>query len=448
MPWSIIFSATLIAISTPPPKPNAIVRMEAYRDGMQACRVEWLLENTDPSKPTCGREWYYTSRFANGDHLLVNRGDRNGVMFPDKVGEDLACSYDALLIQNGEQLQYTEDTCNASLYTNPSSFRAMYDVRTLGMVSISRPNLTPTHYTPEQPQSYAERSEGSLHEVTAQLSHGVQFTWTIDESKNFAPVRCVLLQDGAILSESRSEYEKFGEKWFPRQVTFYEKGAPTKTISVLNAVFDDPDEPSVLSPNDMGLFPGVNIAREDEQIPRMWTGIEAVSGEEYYRRVKAGAVDNSQYKAFQKRMKNGEGQARYPKQFDAHSLGLTEVERKPGLWEEYVRRFIQRYRLDKEQTRNAWRHHKKYQSQAYRYLASKRAELDKIDREIRQLSALTDEKSVKERTRAEERRTARLGPVQRIFDQSLKPRLEALLSREQKALAAMQPASKKDIAKP
>lgn len=420
-------------------KPEALRRMEESRQAMTAARIEWT--RTDQEKWRCGqqREWYHTSRYSGEDHLDINHGDHEGVLFPDQLGEDLSCSELRLLKQNNEQWLHSEDTCSASVARLPKSFQPVYDIRSLGMVPAQRADLTPNRYWPEEPQLFEESIDGAIHHVTARFDHGIAFLWDIDASKGYAPQRCVMTVGGKPVSEVRCELEQFGDTWFPAQSTFFANGNEVSRIVVSDASFFGEDDARALTPNDLGIFPGTTVSREGDQSSDMWDGEKWLSPKDYFAAVKAGNVDSSQYADFLKRTQTG-GQGRQPKQYDMRTFGLVDVERTPGLWEEYVRRFIRKNHLDTAATRKAWRVHRVCQRDALKYLKDQRDALAELDREFVKTKS-AGESPVNAAKAVEERRDKKLAPVRRIFENHLKPGLDKLLPRKETQAPPASPVS-------
>jgi len=444
------FVAILLCLSlTQVEKPEALRRMEDARRRPTCGRIEWMRSGESLN----GREEYATSRFVGCDHLRIIHGDKDGVMRPAQLGEYFSCSKDYVLLKNREQWTHTEDTPTVVAYVNPASFRPMFDIRTLGLTPTGHAWLTLDRLSPNPAESYSERVDGPIHEVTARSANGSEQTWYIDESKDYAPVRCTYTSGGVLVSECRAEYEQFGDVWFPRQATFFIRGKKVKQVTVLSAAFDDPADFRELTLNDLDIYPGCNLGREGLNEVRMWDGHTAISPEDYFKGVEEGRIDNSRYKAFLDDVKKGKGQGRTPKTYDLETLGLAGAAYEPGLWEEFVRRFIFRHRLNLDQTRQAWRIHKECQGQAYEYMQKHRKEFDDLEKDTgdaRQIEAkdpkATNQASTSQPAHAvkaiEKQRERLLGPVQMIFDRKLKPRLERLLTPEQQAALTTQPSTR------
>jgi hypothetical protein len=95
-------------------------------------------------------------------------------------------------------------------------------------------------------------------------------------------------------------------------------------------------------------------------------------------------------------------------------------------WEKYTRDFIERHRLDKEQSAAAWRILRNCQEQRTRYLRSKRDRLAALEEQLR------SKKSAEDGGRLMRELAELKKPVERIFEEQLKPRLDGLLTRRQR----------------
>jgi hypothetical protein len=105
-------------------------------------------------------------------------------------------------------------------------------------------------------------------------------------------------------------------------------------------------------------------------------------------------------------------------------------------WEAYVREFTQKYQLDEAQKQRAQVILKDCQDQGRNIMSKRKSQLDDLDKRTQQVN---DPKlDAKERTKRlqelGERRTKILEPIGEIFERALKPRLERLLTSDQKKL--------------
>lgn len=136
----------------------------------------------------------------------------------------------------------------------------------------------------------------------------------------------------------------------------------------------------------------------------------------------------------------GGGATRQPTRNPAPGKPVAESE-----WEKYVREFCARYKLDEPQTQQANTILKQCQENAEKISASKKNELEEIDRKLNELKSSKDPAKTKESTELTKRRAALLEPINKIFEQQLKPKLERIPTRAQRRAAeeaAKKPAPK------
>jgi hypothetical protein len=104
-------------------------------------------------------------------------------------------------------------------------------------------------------------------------------------------------------------------------------------------------------------------------------------------------------------------------------------------WEQYVRQFIERYRLDAEQQDRAYRILRACQQQAARYMRSKAATLEKLDKDLQQLGTSKEKDKLQRLSEISNQRNKLLAPINDIFEHQLKPRLEKIPTRAQRQAA-------------
>lgn len=116
-----------------------------------------------------------------------------------------------------------------------------------------------------------------------------------------------------------------------------------------------------------------------------------------------------------------------------------------GKWEQYVRDFIARYQLDEGQKQRAEAYLKDCLQQGERYMQTKLSQIERVDAEVAELAKSTDKNKTAQIAKLAEQRKKLLEPLDRIFEGQLKPRLDKLPTRAQRAAA--EEADKKPPAK-
>ncbi|MFO0836888.1 MAG: hypothetical protein U1D55_00050 [Phycisphaerae bacterium] len=104
-------------------------------------------------------------------------------------------------------------------------------------------------------------------------------------------------------------------------------------------------------------------------------------------------------------------------------------------WEQYVRQFIERYKLDDQQSQKAYTILNDCKAAAEKITRGNEGEIEQLDKRKTELAASKDANKAKELAKIEEQRKKLLEPLTRIFEQQLKPRLERLPTRAQRKAA-------------
>lgn len=108
-------------------------------------------------------------------------------------------------------------------------------------------------------------------------------------------------------------------------------------------------------------------------------------------------------------------------------------------WDQYVKQFIARYKLNDEQAQKANAILADCKQQAARVMNAKKAEIDRIDARLTVLQGSKDAGKTAEVASLTQQRQKLLDPLKRIFDTQLKPRVERLPTRAQREAAEAAP---------
>ncbi len=108
-------------------------------------------------------------------------------------------------------------------------------------------------------------------------------------------------------------------------------------------------------------------------------------------------------------------------------------------WDQYVKQFIARYKLNDEQSQKANAILADCKQQAARVMNAKKAEIDRIDARLVSLQGSKDAGKSSEVANLTQQRQKLLDPLKRIFDTQLKPRVERLPTRAQREAAEAAP---------
>jgi len=118
-------------------------------------------------------------------------------------------------------------------------------------------------------------------------------------------------------------------------------------------------------------------------------------------------------------------------------------------WEGYTRRFIEAHKLDDEQQQKAWSVCHKCQDLARNYVNRQKSRFERLEARLNELQQ-SSPPPVKEIGQIRGELAGLMRPVDDIFENQLKPRLDRLLTREQRrqAEASSQPAKDGAAVKP
>lgn len=298
------------------------------------------------------------------------------------------------------------------------------------------------HYPPDKElpytREYSERVVGGIHEVEMRIAEtGMTLHWWIDPEKGWNPIRTQLSVEGRVVDESRVEYQKCGDTWFPRSVDYVDaSGAVMSRIEVEQARINSPDLPTELFPEDIGLGIGMSVTVTNETGGEMHSYMghgKTLVDEEYLKLYAAGRVVQDprlaerasvlQARAAAKRAATDQA---VPAPVPASAPAVPLLRILEDDWERYTREFIQRYSLDASQIQTAELILRECQEQRSKYLRQK----------ARQISSIRERATGGPNAEARRKALAELDelmePLTRIFEAQLKPRLDRLPTRAQR----------------
>ena len=430
-------------------RPRALRNMERYRAAMNTGHIEWSYRKR--ALGPGGYEFYRfcTSQFAGQDVLFVNRGDPEGVVVRVADGTVRPGGMRPLLglRKDGRLWRHREHAGSADVADVGGSVTGSPDLRSLG-AATSR-SYRSIHNTlwddPSGDGQYTESKEGDLHVVTYKADYGTT-RWWIDPQRGWSPVRVAFFDPkGDLKTESRSTLQKFGQVWFPKSVAFFSTGykegkQPYETVEIFSATFNRPDHPIALGPADIGIEIGMPITEYGRTFRPgrivTWDGEKLISMDEYRQRRRAGELPRSPTVA----RESARSRARLAASKEGNTKGKpqTRIERPADLmdeWESYTRRFIAKYRLKNEQSQKAWSILKACRERADTHMTRNRADIDRIERQVRRLKQGKGEGWERKIAALAEERAKLRQPIDAIFDKQLKPRLDTLPTRKQRELA-------------
>lgn len=419
--------------------PEALMRFYESRARLGTAEVDWSRHQFEGPKFQTEHTKFWTTRLSPKERALYSRGDEEGVItrntagLPDQVHRGAYMSFegpDAVLERFDGEYEAN--------WMPKGSARWTTELRTLGALPwFCYDDIHDAIWKglADTPRSYSESTEGALRVVTASQA-GMTLTWWIDPQRGWQATRITFAHDrGAVEKEARISLTRFGEYWFPQSVMYFSSGykngtEPCDVATVDKATFNDPRQPQALTPADIGITPRMFVWLMDDTMKKVGTGQwdgTRITGARFFPGMGLAA------QMVQQLLEKAPPVA-------ATSRPVTPESQ----WEAYTRRFIERYKLTDDQTQSALMILEDCQEQAQGYLTRHKADFEKLR---------AAEAALRDSTEPE--RTARLGelraqqaklhePLDEVFEEQLKPRLEKLPTRKQRAAAeASEPASER-----
>ncbi len=421
-------------------KPSLLRCAEESRSAvrLRTARIDWVRELV--SGPAKGVR-FYTTLIGGNRVARINHGDEHG--------RDVAVSDTALagplgyLVEPDGVWRYEQRNPLAQLLPrSEAAALAIYDLRLLGLcpIRLDVPFEEEVRAAGHPTVEYRVFPDDGL-ECVAARSGDVEVRWWIDTAKDCSPVRTAVYRRGEPVGERRIDLRHVDGVWFPSRVRSYQGGSDGPLLDVLDLYavqINRPGHPMPLRPSDIGLEPGVCVVvtnREPGEA-RWWNGDELVSHEQWAADVRAG-----------KRVP-GPGLLRYRRQAevrlnDADPLTasrsatanvvqlLNGGARLLSDWERYARDFIERHGLDRDQTQRALIILGDCQEEASAYITRRRGDFDVLDARLLAMTNHSDP-ARGDWTRLQSERDRLTAPLDEIFVSRLQPRLEALLTSEQR----------------
>lgn len=117
--------------------------------------------------------------------------------------------------------------------------------------------------------------------VTAEWGDRRALTWRFDDRRGGQPVQASFYRFDKLVNYSQTEYERAGERWFPKSVRFYreDSASPYKIIDVQRATFDEPWHMKEITPSDIGALAGTQFLGADGL--SWWTGTDLIPNDDF-----------------------------------------------------------------------------------------------------------------------------------------------------------------------
>lgn len=474
-----------VATSVSQERPAALEKMVAARDALRTGQME--LSHTNYARPA-GDGRVHTmlmgARFAGDRHVWVFRGDEEGVVTrtvegaPSSVGGTAA----RFVFESPGEFWDRHNDALSHISVLRRGADICEDFRTLGVgpgrASVRIHDLVWRQNVRDPvAMSFEEWDEGDLHVVRARTDIQTTTYW-LDPQRAWAPVRVRSDYSNGGWAEARSALKLSDGVWFPALVRMYSRQykdgkEPAEVVEVLSATFNRPDHPQQLTVADIGVEPGMDVQVMDDKAAGnvtlgKWDGNQVLSFGEFAQRLSRGevkegpsflaAVHKAQSAQAEQRKAESGGraaplpaappEAAHASTAPAEGLprgdltlerALDGARREAGqpssLWEEYVQAFIKKYRLNEDQSQKAFGILRECQDAAQAYLSKRKPDIERLAQRRAALSAAPEKDRGAQRVDIEKEFRDLLKPVDEIFDKQLKPRLDKLPTRAQRAPA-------------
>jgi hypothetical protein len=452
-----------------PPKPEPLVRARQARATslLRTARIEYSERSVTTAADGSVTERplrYYGWKCAGNAYVADFHGDEEGVVMRDGDGrprDDLPYNGPQHhLVKDGELWQHVEDSPLADVCagTRAEHWR-VYDLRTMGL----DPVVLGRDFDVEQKiqnvsVDYSESVDADLRVVSGFIGPD-ECRWWIDPARGWNVVRTAVFSGGREISGMRFTLEQTDGVWFPARVEYSRQTADgrelTTIMTILSAEFNRPYHPRDLAPADIGIEPGTTLNFSNRQPPGalIWDGQSAVSAEDYFIRLERGevtrgpTVERELARLSTERGAPGSQPARTNNDSVAEQSATRPAEdaklalRFEPEWETYTRRFIIKYHFDDDQAQKAWKTCRQCEEQARNIVDKHRDDFQDLDRRAVSLRAATGAERERELTKFAQRRDVLVAPIERIFEQRLKPELDRLPTPEQRRIAERAPVS-------
>ena len=443
----VCIAAAAAGVMAPQERPAPLLAFEQARKSIASGRIEWTV--LPGGIEDAGL--FFVSRYAaNGDLIFEVRGDKDGwTEFDWQTGKGIRRYPHLYLINRDGVWHHLESGLSCKWWKREEGRSSPWDnrirdVRALGVY----PTSSSLDYAKglasmwgrgdDTVVEWSQIEDGGVHIVTGHFASGVRMTWYINPERGWNTER-IEYDTGYGLWETVSSLREFDGEWFPGETRYYQDGRLVETIIVRSASLNRSDDPKEFTATDLGVEPGSSVAAQN--LPpksgkelRTWNGDGIVSFEKWLEDVQAG---RREWGPRHKRTHESGFESPYDTPVERARRDLARrqanvryvLARHVGLWERYVRDFIRRYELNDEQTQRAWA----------MFLDCRRRADAILERGADKLVALVSE-YLAAREAADHEKVEKLskriadlrGPVDRIFEESLKPRLERLPTRAQR----------------
>ena len=471
---ALIASQSLVLL----PGANADEKPLALRKAIEArstqrlmtARIEFSLTEKDVPGPRPIYTQFFTWQCAQNDYILVHREDDEGVFkrYPSgKPAIPFLNKPEHFLVKDGQVWDLIEGTADA--YVRSEDQRqpfGVYDLRTMGLNPVGLDwDFDQRAQELGYPEvKYQDDVVDGLHVVTG-VTRDSMVKWWIDPEKDWSVVRTEVFQNQKKIGEWQFEVDLDAQDgiWFPHKAKHYRLAAgdtePSTTVELHSTEFNRAEHPLELTVADIGIEVGTSVTFQDRQpvTHGYWAGEKAVPFAELVERIESGELTMGpsveRTRAFLRKaypteeklvaaMKQARSGGAAPESQPADALpDLKSIRFEfETEWETYTRQFIARYQLDEEQQQKAWIVCAGCEQRARAYVASRRTDFETLDRRIQESKQDASPENAAARSKLKAKRQELMRPIDRIFEERLKPRLDRLPTRRQREAVEGPPA--------
>lgn len=352
------------------------------------------------------------------------------------------------MVQDGLWWRHSDRSLEAQLEMIPASEATDHpDFRALGLsTNLLLGTLETVLDEASLPEPWHFSQDGTIGIVQVTGRSGpLTATWAIDADRGYAPVAVRWEMSESDWIEIRSELAEFDGAWYPSAVTCfrssYKNGEePSDKVRILRAEFNRPEHPRHFLPSDIEVVAGMTVKLKQEN--RFydyfaWSGQELLTREEWLAKQEKGEVQA--HPLVEELLE--ESKRRIQQDPDGYRAALARqlssaADRFESYWEHYVRRFVDLHQLSTEQVQTARRILRDCQEQARSYCKSMSLEFRRLDSELAEIRERVPPPPLERLQQFDRKYRELMKPIDRIFEESLKPRLEKVPTRAQLEAAA------------
>jgi len=435
---SLVLSQSRSVIHEGRERPEALRLFEEARKAIVFADV--LYSTSFPSaRDAVDREpWFHRAMIARDDVVDISVGTASGVAGFSADNEPQYRAPTAVLEKaDGTRWWYDLDKTNVQLKRPGDGFLYADSFRSLGM--SFRPSMK---YRPEEaivrsiPNGkviYRESVVNGIRRVEAtEKDSGKSVVWFIDPRLGWNATRCELWQNGDLIRASETEYKLINDVHVPIACAYMAgaDGAVMKLVTVESADVNSPDLPRTLTPEYIGVEPGMTVSAKGTRPQKYIRDGRTVSSREAFNMEERGEI------VFGPKVQASRAGRPIPwsipepkklkKELEAYR---KQIRHGPlGPWEKYTLDFIAEHKMDEAQRDRAIHVLRSCTLQRDHYLRVKGDDLKRLETK-------RDAGRGDERKKAAAEITRIRAPVERIFENRLKPRLAALLTAKQREAA-------------